>query len=159
MISLELSKIDPNKSEYYKAESEKYIADLKKLDQYAEIQFEKIIEKEKGILTDHESLGYLSDRYGVKLFQPIVSNPHMHGSASPLEITNAVKLIRENNINVIFIGKESNSSHAQTVASESNIMIADSPLNIESLDKGKSYIDFLKRNIDVIVKNLNDNTG
>ena len=159
IISLELSKIDPDRSEYYKTESAKYITDLKDLDKYIELQLEKIIEEEKGILIDHASLGYLSDRYGVKLFEPIVSNPQGHGSPSPLEITDAVKIIKENNINIIFIGKESDSNHAQTVASESNILIADSPLLIESLDKEKTYIDFLKHNINVIVRNLINNTG
>jgi len=154
IITLELSKVDPDNTQYYQSESTKYIAELIDLDSYALSKLKKVIDAEEGIFSDHSGLAYLSDRYGVKLFSPIVSNPHAHGEASPTEIANAIENIKRNNIPVIFKVEENNARYAETIASETNAIVANKFLRIESLKPGQSYIDFMKYNVDIIVTNL-----
>ena len=154
IITLELSKVDPDNTQYYQSESTKYIAELMDLDSYALSEFKKVTDAEEGILSDHSALAYLSDRYGIKLYNPIISNPHAHGEASPTEIANAIENIKENNIPIIFKVEENNAKYAETIANETNAIVANGFLRIESLKPGQSYIDFMKYNVDVIVTNL-----
>ena len=154
IITLELSKVDPDNTQYYQSESTKYIAELIDLDSYASSELKKVTDAEEGILSDHSALAYLSDKYGVKLFSPIVSNPHAHGEASPTEIANAIENIKENNIPIIFKVEENNAKYAETITNETNAIVANTFLRIESLKPGESYIDFMKYNVDVIVTNL-----
>ena len=149
-----MSEIDPDGAKYYQSESTKYIAEIIEMDNYALSQLKKVSDAEEGILSDHSALAYLSDRYGVKLHAPIISNPHAHGEASPAEIARAIENVKENNISVIFSGEENRADYGQTIANETNAVVADKPLRIESLAPGQSYIEFMKYNVDVIVSNL-----
>ena len=154
LIALTLSEIDPDGAAYYQSESTKYIAEIIEMDNYALSQLKKVTDAEEGILSDHSALAYLSDRYGVKLYAPIISNPHAHGEASPAEIARAIENVKENNISVIFSGEENKADYGQTIANETNAVVSDKPLRIESLAPGQSYIEFMKYNVDVIVSNL-----
>ena len=154
LIASELSEVDPEGAEYYQSESNKYIAEIIDMDNYALSELKKVTDAGKGILSDHSALAYLSDRYSVKLYAPIISNPHAHGEASPAEIARAIENVRENNISVIFSGEENKAQYGETIAAETNAVVSDKPLRIESLAPGQSYIEFMRYNVDVIVSNL-----
>ena len=69
-------------------------------------------------------------------------------------MVNAIKIIQENDIQALFLENDTPDKSAKTVAHETGIKIV-TGLNVETLPNSSvTYIDFMKKNIQLIVENL-----
>tara|TARA_B100002003_G_C14144153_1_gene550103 strand:- start:1440 stop:2393 length:954 start_codon:yes stop_codon:yes gene_type:complete len=154
LITTELSRLDPNESDYYNKRSKKYIAELEALDKYIKDAINQIPKNNREFMTPHESLGYLSKRYDIDVIHSVIPNVSSEAGVKPEDLVNAVKLIKKHDIKIIFLENETPDKSAKTVADETGIKVV-SGLRVETLkDKNQNYVTFLKSNIDIIIENL-----
>ena len=154
-IKKELIKLDPENKNAYEEAANNYLEKLKALDQEIVTLIESIPSDNRGIVTTHESLGYLEDRYGLEVIATVIPSLTTEDGVTPKGLVEVIEEIKEHGIKVIFIESESPTQSAEIVAKESNARLV-SGLWVETLKENQSYIDFLKTNINLIAENLKE---
>ena len=150
-----LSEIDPDGAAYYDERAGKYTTALDELDRYIVNEILRIPDSNRRIMTEHESLGYLGDRYNVEILRSVIPNFSSESGPTPKDLAVAINLINKHDIPVIFVENEMNDKSAERVVEETGIKLAKG-LSVETLRDGQTYIDFIKYNIGIIVSNLVD---
>ena len=156
-IADELSKIDPEGSDFYQSQALQYVIELKKLDQYMFMELEKIPADKRKFMTEHESLRYLADRYSIEILEAVIPNVNSEVGPTPKNLVAAIESIKQHDIQVIFLESSTNDSSAKRVAEETGIK-AVYGLNVETLTVDQTYIDFMKSNLRTIVSNIIETT-
>ena len=154
-IKNELINIDPENKNDYESSANNYLDKLKALDGQIATLIETIPSDNRKIITTHESLGYLENRYGVEVLTTIIPSVTTEDGVTPKQLVNVIEEIKEHEIKVLFVESESPTKSAEIIAAETNIKLV-SGLWVETLKINQSYIDFLKTNVDLIVENLKD---
>ena len=154
-IKEELIKLDPENKNAYEEAANNYLEKLKVLDQEIVALIESIPSDNRGIVTTHESLGYLEDRYGLEVIATVIPSLTTEDGVTPKGLVEVIEEIKEHGIKVIFIESESPTQSAEIVAKEANAKLV-SGLWVETLQENQSYIDFLKTNVSLIVENLKE---
>ena len=154
-IKEELIKLDPENKNAYEEAANNYLEKLKVLDQEIVALIESIPSDNRGIVTTHESLGYLEDRYGLEVIATVIPSLTTEDGVTPKGLVEVIEEIKEHGIKVIFIESESPTQSAEIVAKEANAKLV-SGLWVETLKENQSYIDFLKTNVSLIVENLKE---
>ena len=154
-IKEELIKLDPENKNAYEEAANNYLEKLKALDQEIATLIESIPSDNRGIVTTHESLGYLEDRYGLEVIATVIPSLTTEDGVTPKGLVEVIEEIKEHGIKVIFIESESPTQSAEIVAKEANAKLV-SGLWVETLKENQSYIDFLKTNVSLIVENLKE---
>ena len=154
-IADELSKIDPEGSDFYQSRASRYISELEKLDNFIFAELEKIPVDKRKIMTEHESLKYLSDRYGIEILEAVIPSVNSEVGPTPKNLVAAIDSIKQHEIQVIFLESSTRNSSAETVADETGINVVYG-LSVETLKVGQTYVDFMKSNLRTIVSNIID---
>ena len=154
-IADELSKIDPEGSDFYQSRASRYISELEKLDNFIFAELEKIPVDKRKIMTEHESLKYLSDRYGIEILEAVIPSVNSEVGPTPKNLVAAIDSIKQHEIQVIFLESSTSNSSAKTVADETGINVVYG-LSVETLKVDQTYVDFMKSNLSTIVLNLID---
>ena len=152
-ISDYLSNIDPEGASYYKSRAEDYQSVLITLDKSVSERLGTIPNANRKLITEHESLGYLGDRYDLQLFRALIPSLSTESGATPKDLVAVIDLIKEHDIKVIFLENESSEKLSDSVAEETGIRVA-TGLSVETLTDGQTYVDFINTNIQIIVLNL-----
>ena len=153
-ITEELSLLNPEDANKYQTRSSEYTAELENLDSYIKESLSTIPKDHRNLMTVHESLGYLANRYELNLVHAVIPNLDSSIGITPQNLVEAIKVIQENDIHALFLENETPEKTANTVAHETGIKIV-TGLNVETLpDSSVTYIDFMKNNIQLIVENL-----
>jgi ABC-type Zn uptake system ZnuABC Zn-binding protein ZnuA len=113
----------------------------------------KVPEKNRKLITTHESLGYLESRYGVKVLTTIIPSLDSANEISPSQLVDVIEMIEHNNIKVLFVESEAPSVYSETVSEEAGINLV-TGLWVETLKVNQSYKDFIMSNVELIVENL-----
>ncbi len=152
-----LVQIDPEKKDFYEQNANRYIAELNQLD--AEIQ--KLVETAKRkeiIVGDRFPLRYFVDKYGLSYYAAFPGCLEQT-EASAKTISFLIDKVREDSIPVVFHIELSNGKIAEAVAKETGAKVLEinSAHNIsqEDFDKGLTYLDIMKNNIEVLKEALN----
>ena len=148
-----LSDLDPDGATYYAERAQSYRQTLQELDDHIAAQIESIPEQRRKLISGHESLGYLGDRYDILILQAVIPNLSSETAPTPQDLAEAIELVQEHNISVIFLEIETTGESAERIAEETGARLAEG-LSVETLQEGQSYIDFMQYNLDVIVSNL-----
>jgi manganese/zinc/iron transport system substrate-binding protein len=109
-VAKSLGEFDPANADYYRANSERYRADLRHLDDYARKSIATIPESQRVLITAHDAFGYFSRAYGIRVRS--VQGISTESQAAIHDINRLVDLIVENRIQAIFV---------ETSVSEKNI--------------------------------------
>lgn len=152
-IKRELIKIDPENKSSYESSANNYLEELKALDKEITSLIQSIPSNNRNIVTTHESLGYLEDRYGIKILSTIIPSFTTEDGSTPKQLVSVIETIKDNQIKAIFIESESPTKAAEIIAEEANVNLV-TGLWVEALKKNQSYIDFMKSNVSIIVENL-----
>ena len=155
-ITEELSLLNPEDANKYQTRASEYTAELENLDAYIKESLSTIPKDHRNLMTVHESLGYLANRYDLNLVHAVIPNLDSSIGITPQNLVEAIKVIQETDIHALFLENETPEKTANTVAHETGIKIV-TGLNVETLpDSSVTYIDFMKNNIQIIVENLVD---
>ena len=150
-----LSALDPDHAADYQANGQAYIEELTSLDSWIRKEISRIPEENLELVTDHTSLGYFAERYGLIQIGAVIPALTTEAETSGQELAGLIDTIRENQVQAIFIGIDFDPTLAQRVAEETGVDLV--PLYFGSLSDGEpagTYLDFMRYDVNAIVSAL-----
>lgn len=148
---------DPAGAEVYRANAERYTAQLNDLDRFIAEEVAKIPEANRKLVTNHESFGYFADRYGFRIIGTIVPAVSTGASPSAQQLARLTDRVREAGVKVIFLETGANPQLAEQLARETGIRVV-SDLYTHSLSDADgpapTYLDMMRYNVKQIVEAL-----
>jgi zinc/manganese transport system substrate-binding protein len=153
-ICAEFVAIDPLNAQEYKDNTEAYVFQLKKLDRWIMLQMGRLPEDRRSFALTHDSFAYYAAAYGLKPLPvlPVEIPPHASASDYP-EVLEAMK---KNKVSLLFDENVGGTRLIDEVKALTGATYA-GRLYASALSKdeaGKSYVDMMKSNTDLIFKAL-----
>lgn len=138
---------DPTNKDYYQENYKKYEKQFSDLS--AKFESELLPFKGRSIVVAHESFGYLCNDYGLK--QIGIESIIPDSEPDPARISEVIKIVKENNINVIFYEELQGSKVAEIIAEETGTKIGIlntlETLSEEDQNASKDYISVMEENL------------
>lgn len=110
------------------------------------------------LVTDHEALGYLADKYGYEVAGTVIPAGSTLAQPSSADLASLVEVINTEGVPAIFANSSEPSSLAEAVAAETGADIAVIPLYVESLggpdSPASTYLDLMRTNAQLIAEGL-----
>jgi ABC-type Zn uptake system ZnuABC Zn-binding protein ZnuA len=151
-----LSQLDPKHTATYAANTESYQAQLADLDAWVKEQIDSIPPENRKVVTDHDTLGYYTDRYGLEMVGAVLPGFSTSAEPSAQELAALQDAIDEYGVKVVFVGTTINPVLAERIAEDTSIQLV--PLYTGSLGEAGSgaeaYIDYIRYNTRAIVEAL-----
>lgn len=113
---------DPENKAYYRANAAAWTRQLNDLKKWAKKEISALPPERRKVATGHLSLSYFAREFGFRLL-PVQGLNH-NTNATPQELANAVKTIREQKIAAIFPEQGVNSKYLKQLAAETGVKIA-----------------------------------
>ena len=156
-IGAELTRLDPAGRAVYAANVAAYQKQLMTLDSFARTQFDSIPATQRKLVTNHDALGYLAQRYGFTVVGQVIGGLSTEREPSAQELARLVRGVKDSSAKAIFTENTVNARLAQALSSETGVKIAP-PLYTDALgapgSDGDSYLKAFRHNIGVIVSAL-----
>lgn len=146
---------DPDGSATYRANAERYGAELTALDREALSEIAKIPPPRRKVISSHDAFGYFADRYGIAFIAPQGVSTEAEPSARA--VAAIIRQIRQQKIPAVFLENMTDPRLARRIASETGAKIggtlyADS-LTAENGD-APTYIAMVRHNIKALASAL-----
>jgi len=151
-----LTNFDPDGAAVYQSNADAYTTQLKDLDAWITEQVAQIPAEKRLLVTNHEALGYFSDRYSFTIIGTVVPSVSSDASTSAGQMADLIDVIRSSGTSAIFLDEVENPALAQQIADETGVKVVED-LHLESLTDGApagTYIDMMKYNATQIVNAL-----
>jgi zinc/manganese transport system substrate-binding protein len=152
-----LTSADPDGKNVYWANAARYARDLANLDAWAKLEVAKIPAQNKKIVTNHDALGYLADRYGFKVVGTVIPGGGTERAPSARETADLIRIIRRERVKAIFAENVVSAKLAQSIAKETGASIAPN-LYTDALgaigSSGETYQKAFRHNIETLVAAL-----
>lgn len=157
LIAAKLSALNPAGQATYARNLSRYQQKLAALDAYAKQQFASLPPQRRLLVTNHDSQGYLAQRYGLKVVGDVIPGLSSEREPSARELAALTERIRKSNAPAIFTENTVNPRLAKTISQETGVKIAP-PLYTDALgpvgSAGDTYLKAFKANVDTIVRAL-----
>ncbi|WP_243410240.1 metal ABC transporter solute-binding protein, Zn/Mn family [Pokkaliibacter plantistimulans] len=154
-IEQALAKADPADAADYKANAERYSAQLKTLDGQIRAELGTIPVDKRKVLTSHDAFGYYSLEYGVSFLSPLGLSTETEASAS--EVAQLIEQIRQDGIKVYFFENSNDPRLIRQIADATGAQPG-GELYPESLSDAAgpapSYLKMMSYNTEQILKAL-----
>ncbi|GAB4501912.1 MAG: zinc ABC transporter substrate-binding protein [Anaerolineales bacterium] len=148
---------DPAGREIYSQNAEKYIGQLKELDQWIQAEVAKIPPARRLLVTDHETFGYFAERYGFTISGVIVPSYNSGAAPSAQQLAGLVDQIRASASPAIFLEAGSNPQLADQLSSQTGVAVI-SDLYTHSITSADgpapTYLAMMRYNVKRIVEAL-----
>jgi ABC-type Zn uptake system ZnuABC Zn-binding protein ZnuA len=104
---------------------------------------DEIPEANRGIVTNHDALGYFIDEYGLHFVGSVFPNLDVSAEPSAGDVAALIETIRREGVRAIFSESAVSPELAQAVAAETDAVVVDEPLYTDSLGAPGSGADTL----------------
>ncbi len=155
-----LTKALPSKATTFRANSDRYIAELQLLDADIVSMVAKIPAERRKLVTNHDTFGYFAQRYGFVVVGTILGVSTESSDPSATKIVALSQAIRDSGVPAIFIENMSNSALITNVAKEAGVEIAPS-LYTDALGElgsaGATYASMMRYNVTTMSTSLQGN--
>ena len=141
-IKAQLSNMDPDSSDYYQKNASVYKGQLSDLDQHMRSVFEKIPEKDRKLVTSHEALGYLEDKYGFDVIGAVIPAATTDSGPTAANIAKLIDEIKLTKVKGIFMEKGVEEKITRQIAQDANVQVI-TGLQVEYLKEGESYVEMM----------------
>ncbi len=154
-----LIEMDPNNTDYYNDNSNRYISLLKQLDEGIKSSVETIPPENRKLVTYHDSWAYFAPRYNMTVIGAV--QPSDFSEPSPLDIAKLIDQIKNEKVPAIFASEVFSSKIVDQIAKESNVAIVETlrddalPGNIS--DNNHTYVGMMIDNMRNMVIPLGGN--
>lgn len=101
-IAAALSEVDPDNAATYEANAEAYKATLQQTDAEIRALIDGIPPENRKLVTNHDSLGYFADRYGLEIVATVIPNLSTESDPSARQIAELTDLLEELDAPAIF---------------------------------------------------------
>jgi ABC-type Zn uptake system ZnuABC Zn-binding protein ZnuA len=154
-ITRTLVEEDPENKAFYQANLNTYQEQLLELDAWIREQIGKIPKDQRELVTDHSTLSYFAQEYGLVQIGAVIPALTTEAETSGKELAELIDTIKAHQTKAIFIGMDFDPNLAQRVAEETGVDLV--PLYFGSLSDGDpagTYISFMRYNVSAIVEAL-----
>ncbi|MEI6291645.1 MAG: metal ABC transporter substrate-binding protein [Chloroflexota bacterium] len=145
-----LIKADPAGAETYTKNATAYIQKLRILDGWIREQTSSIPEKNRLLVTNHESLGYFADRYGFTIIGTVIPSTSTEASPSARQMVDLIDRIKKSGAKAIFLETGANPQMAEQIAKETGVKIVTDMYTHSITDASgaaPTYIEMMKHNV------------
>jgi ABC-type Zn uptake system ZnuABC Zn-binding protein ZnuA len=151
-----LTHFDPAGTVDYQVNAEAFIAELKELDAWILEQVNQIPAEKRLLVTNHESLNYFAERYGLTIIGTVLESSSSNASPSAQQMASLVDQIKATGAPAIFVDASDNAVLAEQIAAETGVRVI-TTLHLESLTEdgpAATYMDMMQHNVSEIVNAL-----
>lgn len=148
---------DPSNAEFYKENAKNYIKQLEDVDK----ELHDVVDKakiKKVVIADRFPFRYLFKDLGLE-YRALFSGCSVESTASAGQIKKMVDYVKENKIPVVYHIEMGKGELAETVAKNSGAKVkllhSIHTVTKEDFDKGTTYIDLMKQNVEALKEGLN----
>lgn len=155
-IQAELSALDPQNAERFKANAASYQEQLRELHGWIAEQTGQVPEVHRALVTDHLILGYFARRYGFEQIGALIPGYSSMAQPSASELAKIEDTIRSYQVPAIFVGNTVNPDLAQRVTQDTGtqlVFIYTGSLS-EAGGEAGTYLDYMRYNTQAIVNAL-----
>ena len=153
---LALSSLDPENESIYQQNAQFFGDELKILDAWIMEQVSAIPEERRVIISDHESFGYLADRYGFQVVGAVIPSFSSSASVSAQELADLTDTLRDLDAKIILVSTTTNSALAESIAADTGAQVVSVYVGALSPPDGPAptYIDLMRFDLQTIVEAL-----
>jgi len=156
IIREELIALDPTNKVAYQVNAATYLGKLQKLDQAIFACVETIPEKNRKLVTYHDSFAYFAPRYGMTVIAAV--QPADFSEPGPQEVMNIIKQIKKNGVPAIFGSEVFPSKVMEQIAREANVKFVDQLSDDElPTPPHHSFIGMMANNMAIMTEALGGN--
>ena len=153
-IAKDLGSIFKEDQSVFDLNADTYVSKLKELDTWIVSKVDTIPESNRILITSHETMTYLSERYGFEVSSSILQSLSSAESVTPKDLAAITEVIDHHGVPAIFADSYMSTKIEESLASETGVKVI--RLNMESLgDTTTSYIDMMKENVTKLTDGLN----
>lgn len=117
----------------FTARADELIGRLEAADETVRSLIDAIPVADRGIVTNHDALGYFIDEYGLRLVGSIFPTPDAAAEPSAGELAELIETIRAEGVRAIFTESAASPDLVRTVAAETDAVVVEDPLYADSL--------------------------
>ena len=152
-----LTQLDPAGKATYAKNAAAQLKAISAADAYAKGQFASVPAARRVIVTNHDSLGYFAERYGLRVVGAVIPGVGTEREPTSRELAALSQAMKKAGARVIFTENTFNARLAQTLSRETGARIAP-PLYTDALGPkgsgGDTYLKAFRANVDIMVKAL-----
>jgi ABC-type Zn uptake system ZnuABC Zn-binding protein ZnuA len=152
-----LSEVDPDGAEVYATNAAQYKSEVMEMDSEVAEIFSACEPSELKLVTNHDSLNYLAERYGLTVVGAVIPTLETTAEPSAEDLAELIELIEQENVQAIFSESSLNTELEEQVAAESGATVV-ADLYTDSLgpedSEAATYIEMMTHNAETIVEGL-----
>lgn len=153
-IAKELGKIDAQNREFYLSNAREYAKKLRKLKTDALTEIQNLGKVDFRVATLHGGYDYLLSEFGIDVKAVIEPSHGAQPSASDLQ--KVIAIIKKEKIDIIFGEKNFNNKFVDTIHKETGVEVRSLSHMTNGPYEDKSFEEFIKWNLDEVVKAIKD---
>ncbi|PTY07293.1 metal ABC transporter substrate-binding protein [Opitutaceae bacterium EW11] len=154
-IANALCQVVPSRADAFRSNAAAYEAKLDALDAEVRREIDSIPSGRRKLVTSHDSLQYLGNRYGLRIVPVAGSRPGQEPSAR--QLAELISTVRREHVPAVFFEATSNPKLAELVAKEAGVTVV-RELYTDSLgptgSPGATYLGMFRHNIATLVAAL-----
>lgn len=152
-----LTQADPAGQAIYAANADRYIAQLKDLDQWIMEQVGQIPPERRKLVTSHDTLGYFAGRYGFEVIGALFPASGAEAQPSAREVAALIEAIKASGVKAVFTETTVDPRFAEQIASDAGVKVV-TKLYTDSLggpgSGAETYVDMMRFDVQAIVEAL-----
>ena len=146
-----LASIDPAGADVYRANTDRYLGELRTLDQEVTAAVESIPPERRKLVTFHDAYPYLAQGYGLQIVGFVVESPGKEPSAQ--EVAALAKDIGDEKVPAVFTEPQFSARILDLAASDAGVQVCS--LYSDALDsKVKTYVELMRFNAQELARCL-----
>ncbi|MEX1072603.1 MAG: metal ABC transporter substrate-binding protein [Chloroflexota bacterium] len=128
-----LTDVSPGDAAAFEAGAASYITRLDNADAEIRRLMDEIPAANRGIVTNHDALGYFLNEYGLRFVGSVFPSLDVSAEPNPAQLAELADTIRSEGVTAIFSESAVNPRLAQAIADETGAQVVDEPLYTDSL--------------------------
>jgi zinc/manganese transport system substrate-binding protein len=148
-----LADTDPEHAKEYRARAQRYARDLRSLDREIEDNLASIPARDRELVTSHDSLGYLAERYGFEVVATAFPATGPEAEASAARISDLEQAVSDSEVPAIFAQESDDPEALRLVAEQTGVAISYGLL-VESPSEAGGYEEMLRHDARLLARDL-----
>jgi ABC-type Zn uptake system ZnuABC Zn-binding protein ZnuA len=114
---------DPKGAAAYDAAARDYVAQLRRLDRWIRARIDQVPAARRILVTDHASLGYYADRYGIRIAGTVIPSVTSGDTPTARQLADLTATIRRTGVRAIVVDAGENPQLARQIAGETGVSV------------------------------------
>lgn len=151
-----LASVDPAGADVYRANADRYLAELQTLDQEVTAAVESIPPEQRKLVTFHDAYPYLAQGYGLEIVGFVVESAGQEPSAQ--QVAGLAQAIRDQHVPAVFKEPQFGARILELAADDAGVEVC-SLYSDAFTGEVKSYVDLMRFNANELARCLGGTSG